>query len=55
MRFFSPFDVVISNFDVVEPDLLFVAANQSDILTDKHVRGTPALVIEILSPGHSQD
>jgi Uma2 family endonuclease len=49
--FLAPFDVVISNFDVVEPDLLVVAADQSDILTDKHVRGTPALVIEILSPG----
>jgi Uma2 family endonuclease len=49
--FLAPFDVVISNFDVVEPDLVFVAADQSDILTDKHVRGTPALVIEILSPG----
>ena len=41
---------MISNFDVVEPDLLFVAADQSAILTDKHVRGAPALVIEILSP-----
>lgn len=49
--FLAPFDVVISNFDVVGPDLVFVAADQSDILTDKHVRGTPALVIEILSPG----
>ena len=49
--FLAPFDVVISNFDVVEPDLLFVAADQSAILTDKHVRGAPALVIEILSPG----
>jgi Uma2 family endonuclease len=42
---------VISNFDVVEPDLVFLAADQSDILTEQHVRGTPALVIEILSPG----
>jgi len=49
--FLAPFDVVISNFDVVEPDVLFMAADQSDILTDKHVRGTPALVIEVLSPG----
>ena len=49
--FLAPFDIVISNFDVVEPDLIFVAADQSDILTDKHVRGAPALVIEILSPG----
>jgi Uma2 family endonuclease len=49
--FVAPFDVVFSHFDVVEPDLLFVAGDQREILTDKHVRGAPALVVEILSPG----
>ena len=49
--FYAPFDVVLSRFDVVEPDLLFIAAGQADILTPEHVRGAPALVIEILSPG----
>lgn len=49
--FIAPFDVLFSEFDVVEPDLLFVAADQSDIVTAKHVRGVPALVVEILSPG----
>jgi Uma2 family endonuclease len=48
--FAAPFDVVLSNFDVVEPDLLVVAGDQHDITTEKHVRGAPALVIEILSP-----
>ena len=48
--FLSPFDVVFTQFDVVEPDLLFVAADQQDILTEKHVRGAPAIVIEIFSP-----
>jgi Uma2 family endonuclease len=49
--FLSPFDVVFTEFDVVEPDLLFIAANQREIVTDKHVRGAPAIVIEILSAG----
>jgi Uma2 family endonuclease len=48
--FFAPFDVVFSFHDVVEPDLMFVAADQLDILTDKNIRGTPAMVVEILSP-----
>jgi Uma2 family endonuclease len=49
--FFAPFDVVFSNFDVVEPDLLFIAASRrADVLTDKHVRGAPDLVVEIASP-----
>lgn len=49
--FYAPYDCVLSDFDVVEPDLLWIAADQLDIITDKHVRGIPALVVEILSPG----
>ena len=49
--FYAPYDCVFSDFDVVEPDLLWIAADQLDIITDKHVRGVPALVVEILSPG----
>ncbi len=49
--FVAPFDVVFSDFDVVEPDLLFIAADQQDIVTEMHVRGAPALVVEVLSPG----
>jgi Uma2 family endonuclease len=48
--FLSPFDVVFSFHDVVEPDLVFVAPDQPDILTDKNIQGAPALVVEILSP-----
>lgn len=47
--YLAPFDVVLSHFDVVEPDLLFVAGAQKDILTDKNVQGPPALVVEVLS------
>lgn len=49
--FYAPFDVIFSRWDVVEPDLIFVAADQLEILTDANVHGAPALVIEILSPG----
>lgn len=49
--FMAPFDVVFSNFDVVEPDVLFVStARQADVLTTAHVRGAPDLVVEIGSP-----
>ena len=48
--FLSPFDVVFSFHDIVEPDLVFVAPDQFEILTDKNIQGTPALVVEILSP-----
>jgi len=48
--FVARLDVVMSDYDVVEPDLLFVAGDQKSILTEANVRGAPALVIEILSP-----
>jgi Uma2 family endonuclease len=49
--FLAPFDVVFTRWDVVEPDLLLVAGDQTSIITDKNVQGAPALVVEILSPG----
>jgi Uma2 family endonuclease len=49
--FHAPLDVLLSSHDIVEPDLLVVLADQRDILTEEHVRGAPAIVIEILSPG----
>ena len=49
--FVAPFDVLFTRRDVVEPDVLFIAADQAEILTSKNVQGAPALVIEVLSPG----
>jgi len=49
--FVAPFDVVFSDLDIVEPDLLYISRERSTVLTDKHVRGAPDLVVEILSPG----
>jgi Uma2 family endonuclease len=46
----APCDVVLSHYDVVEPDLLFVSVAQQAILTAKNVQGAPDLLIEILSP-----
>jgi Uma2 family endonuclease len=50
--FYAPFDVVFTNFDVVEPDLLYMSnARAAEILTSKHVTGAPEIVMEIGSPG----
>ena len=50
--FYAPFDVVFTNFDVVEPDLLYLSHERaSQFLTEKHVTGAPDLVVEIGSPG----
>ena len=47
----APCDVLVSNNDVVQPDLLFVARQREDLLHDgQKVQGAPDLVVEILSP-----
>ena len=49
--FFAPCDVVLSNQDVVQPDLLFVSRERAHLLSGGDaVRGAPDLVVEILSP-----
>jgi Uma2 family endonuclease len=49
--FMAPFDVVFTDFDVVETDLLYMTRERAaDILTPKHVCATPELVVEIGSP-----
>ena len=46
----APCDVVLSDTDVVQPDVLFISRAREHTLTDENVRGAPDLVIEILSP-----
>lgn len=48
--YYAPFDVVLSDYDVVEPDVLVVLKEQLGIIGTKNVQGAPAIVIEILSP-----
>jgi Uma2 family endonuclease len=50
--FLAPFDVILSRFDVVEPDLLYMSNERAvDVLTLANVQGAPELVIEIGSFG----
>jgi Uma2 family endonuclease len=50
--FAAPFDVIFSDFDVVEPDLLYISNERfGAIETSPWVRGAPDLVVEIGSPG----
>lgn len=47
--FIAPFDVVLSEFDVVQPDLLVVCDRGK--ITEKGIMGAPDVVIEFISPG----
>jgi Uma2 family endonuclease len=50
--YLSPLDVVMSDVDIVEPDLLYISnARAASVLTEINVRGIPELLVEIASPG----
>ncbi|MCR4293732.1 MAG: Uma2 family endonuclease [Candidatus Kuenenia sp.] len=46
---YAPFDVVLSETDVVQPDIIFVSKERMGLMTEKNLRGAPDLAIEILS------
>ena len=48
----GPVDVLFTEHDVVEPDVLFVAAAHGDRVRERYVAGAPDLVIEVLSPSN---
>ena len=47
--YYAPFDVILSDDTVLQPDILFIGKEQADIIAEEGIRGAPALVIEILS------
>ena len=48
--FNPPTDVLLSDHDVVQPDLIFVSREREHVITDANIQGAPDLVVEILSP-----
>jgi Uma2 family endonuclease len=46
--FIAPTDVVLSEHDMVQPDI-FIVCDKTKI-TEKNIQGSPELVIEVLSP-----
>lgn len=50
----APFDVHLSEHDVLQPDVLFVSAANAGLIHDDGVHGAPDLVIEVLSPATAQ-
>ncbi len=49
----APFDVYLDDFNVVQPDVVFVANESACKLIPEGAEGAPDLVVEILSPSTS--
>lgn len=47
--FIAPFDVVLDPGDVLQPDVVFIADDDLDVLTDANIWGTPSWVAEVFS------
>jgi len=48
--FFVAVDVVLSPYDVVVPDLVFVSTERIHLLQERNIPGPPDLAAEVLSP-----
>lgn len=47
--FFAPLDILLSEHDIAQPDLVFISNERASILGEKNVQGAPDLVVEVLS------
>ncbi|HSD72565.1 MAG TPA: Uma2 family endonuclease [Thermoanaerobaculia bacterium] len=47
----APCDVVLSNFDVLQPDIFFISLERLATIGEKYISDAPDLVVEVLSPG----
>lgn len=46
----APFDVQLTQTNVYQPDIVYVARQRESIMTEQGAHGAPNLVVEILSP-----
>src|SRR6266545_5600559 len=51
----APCDVIFSDSDIVQPDIIYVSNERAGIITDKNIRGVPDLLVEILSESYRRN
>jgi Uma2 family endonuclease len=50
VKIFAPCDVLLSETDILVPDLIYISKARAHVVTLKNLQGAPDLAIEILSP-----
>jgi Uma2 family endonuclease len=50
--FVAPYDVILSETDVVQPDVVFVEEDRASIVKERGIEGVPSLVVEVVSEGN---
>ncbi len=51
---FSPMDVILSEKNVLQPDIMFISGDRKDIILDERIDGACDLIIEIVSPKYQR-
>jgi Uma2 family endonuclease len=46
----APCDVILSEHNIVQPDLIYICSENASIIREKNIQGSSDLLIEILSP-----
>jgi len=49
----APCDVVLTQYDIVQPDIFFISKERQHIITEQNIQGAPDLIVEILSPSRA--
>ncbi|MGE3799544.1 MAG: Uma2 family endonuclease [Candidatus Kapaibacterium sp.] len=49
--FAAPTDVILSQENTVQPDILFISKDRKDVIQPHAIVGSPDLIVEIISPG----
>ncbi len=52
--FIAPFDVRVSEYSAVQPDIFFVSVARKEIIGDDFCEGAPDLVVEVISPSNKR-
>lgn len=50
----APIDVVLSQHNVLQPDLIYISKERTEIIHKANIWGAPDLVVEILSPSTAE-